>query len=266
MQLQIFEKKNFKIRGFMVDDEPYFVARDIAEALGYDLKRKGTKNYDPTGTMLQIVDKEDVFTQKSLTVSKTDVRDLGLHPSIKLVSESGMYSAIFGSQLESAKEFKRWVTKEVLPSIRKTGSYSIAPKLPDFTNPAEAARAWATEYEAKIEAQKQRDKLIHDSKTYTTSQIAGELGFKSAIEFNKQLHKDKIIYKQNGTWIPYATYRDKNFMITKQQELDNGKIIYYSRWTGSGRDFLLGKYQDRYQSVLEQKRIIEAFLKIGKEQ
>jgi len=129
MELEIFKNNGYKIRGFMVNNEPYFVAKDIAESLGYDSANVGKKNYDPTGNMIEIVDNDDVFTQKELPDLKRDVQDLGLHPSLKLINESGMYAAIFGSRLSKAKEFKKWVTSEVLPSIRKTGGYGTPKRL-----------------------------------------------------------------------------------------------------------------------------------------
>lgn len=118
--------------------------------------------------------------------------------------------------------------------------------LPDFTNPAEAAIAWAEQYKAKeealLEAKKQKEhvlRLTHDAKTYTTSEIARELNLKSATQLNKILETENIQYKLNGTWLLYSNYADKDFVSIKQTTLDNGKIIYDRRWTGSGRDFII---------------------------
>lgn len=77
--------------------------------------------------------------------------------SIRIINESGLYSLILSSKLESAKRFKKWVTSEVLPSIRKTGEYKTSSGgkgilVPDFSNPADAARAWADQYEAAQKA------------------------------------------------------------------------------------------------------------------
>lgn len=82
----------------------------------------------------------------------------GLRKDSRIVSEAGLYSLILRSRKPEAKKFKRWVTHDVLPSIRKTGGYSMT-NMPDFTNPAQAARAWADEYEAKMLAQKQLKEL-----------------------------------------------------------------------------------------------------------
>lgn len=77
--------------------------------------------------------------------------------------------------------------------------------------------------------------LTHTNKTYTATEIAKELGFKSAIEFNQRLADKHIQFKQNGTWIPYADYAQQGWFEIKQEVLDNGHIIYHRRITGLGR-------------------------------
>lgn len=123
--------------------------------------------------------------------------------------------------------------------------------MPNFSNPAEAARAWALEYEAKqqalLEAKDAKDnvkRLIHDTKTYTATQVAKELGMCSAQELNNILESKKIQYKQNGTWLLYAKYSELGYVSIKQMELDNGHIVYDRRWTGKGRDFLLKLFKE----------------------
>lgn len=124
-------------------------------------------------------------------------------------------------------------------------------ELPDFTNPAEAAIAWAEQYKAKeaalLEAQKQKEhveRLTHDAKTYTTSEIAKELNIKSANQLNNILADHKVQYKLNNTWLLYSNYADKEYVSIKQTTLDSGKIIYDRRWTGKGRDFIINLIKD----------------------
>lgn len=121
--------------------------------------------------------------------------------------------------------------------------------MPDFTNPAEAAIAWAEQYRAKeaamIEAKLAQDnvkRLIHDSKTYTMGEIAKELNIRSAKELNKILESKEIQYKQNNTWLFYAKYADMGYTSIKQIELDNGHICYDRRLTAKGRDFILSLF------------------------
>lgn len=92
---------------------------------------------------------------------------------------------------------------------------------------------------AKIEEEKNR--LIHQGKLYTTTEIAKELGFKSAKAFNEFLKEKKIQYKVNDTWVLAARFSELGYTEIKQTELDNGKIIYNRKWTGTGRDWLINE-------------------------
>lgn len=106
--LQIFENEEFgEIRTATIDNEPWFVGKDVAEALGYLKARNAISAH---------VSDED---KKDAPIQGTQ----GGTQNMTIINESGLYALIFGSKLESAKRFKRWVTSEVLPSIRKTGSY-----------------------------------------------------------------------------------------------------------------------------------------------
>jgi len=106
-ELEIFNNEEFgQVRSVEVEGEPYFVAKDIAIALGYSNPRKA---------IIDHVDKED----KGVTKCDT----LGGAQEITIINESGLYSLILSSKLPSAKEFKRWITSDVLPKIRKTGGY-----------------------------------------------------------------------------------------------------------------------------------------------
>jgi len=91
--------------------------------------------------------------------------------------------------------------------------------------------------------------LMHVSKTYTASEIAKELGLRSAQELNQAMCDCKMQYKQNGTWLPCAQYSDRGFFDIKQMELDNGKVIYDRRITQTGREFLLEQFSCEQNSV-----------------
>ena len=105
--VQVFENTEFgKIRVVMIDDEPWFVGRDVAEILGYAETAKSIRTH---------VDEDD----KGASILDTP----GGKQEMTVINESGLYSLIFGSKLPKAKAFKKWVTSEVLPQIRKTGSY-----------------------------------------------------------------------------------------------------------------------------------------------
>ena len=106
--LQVFNNEEFgQIRTMVIDGEPWFVGKDVAEALGYER---------PTDTVRKRVDDEDRGISKMETPSGKQ--------EMTIINESGLYTLVLGSKLDSAKRFKRWVTSEVLPAIRKTGSYN----------------------------------------------------------------------------------------------------------------------------------------------
>ena len=107
-QIKVFNNTEFgEIRSMTINGEPYFVGKDVAAALGYSNPRKAIGDH---------VDEED----KGVTKCDT----LGGGQNLTIINESGMYSLILSSKLEGAKRFKRWVTSEILPSIRKTGAYA----------------------------------------------------------------------------------------------------------------------------------------------
>ena len=115
-ELKVFENPAFgQVRTVEIDNEPWFVGRDVAKALGY-----GDDGKAATNAVARHVDDED----RSVTEIVTEAG----RRNITIVNESGLYSLILSSKLPGAKEFKRWVTSEVIPSIRKTGGYTLKPK------------------------------------------------------------------------------------------------------------------------------------------
>lgn len=107
--LKVFEAEEFgEVRTRVIDNEPWFVGKDVAEALKYN---------EPHKAVVKHVDEEDR--------SKYPIPTMGGTQDMWILNESGLYSLIFGSKLEMAKQFKHWVTSEVLPALRKTGTYSV---------------------------------------------------------------------------------------------------------------------------------------------
>lgn len=124
---------------------------------------------------------------------------------------------------------------------QNTPSYMIS-------DPIKRAEQWIKEQKEKqlIEEQKKlieekHDNLVHNPKTYTTTEIAKELGFSSATALNKDLELKKIQYKVNGTWVLNAKFSKNDFVNIKQSELEGGRVIYNRRWTGKGRDWLVNE-------------------------
>ncbi len=136
-ELQVFHyMEEHEVRTTVIDGIPYFVGKDVAEALGYSNTRDA---------LMEHVDAEDrcVLRKSENATLGLDVPNRGL----TIINESGVYSLIFGSKLSSAKEFKHWVTSEVLPSIRKSGMYVS----PELVSRCEALERKVASMEAKVE-------------------------------------------------------------------------------------------------------------------
>ena len=226
--IQIFNNEQFgQVRVITKDGEPWFVGKDVAEILGYK---------DTDYAIRAHVDEEDKLI-RGFTGS-------GQNRNMICINESGLYSLILSSKLPGAKQFKKWVTSDVLPSIRKHGMYATDELINNPDLLIAAATKIKEERAARLEAEKLRDKLIHQNKLYTTSEIAKELGLKSANKLNQLLAEKKIQYKQNKTWLLYSKYADCGYVSIKQDILDSGHIIYDRKWTGKGRDFILNLFKE----------------------
>ena len=141
--LQIFNSEEFgEIRTVTINDEPYFVGKDIAEALGYA---------NPKNAVPQHVDEEDKLS--------TQIEYAGQKRTVTVINESGIYALIFGSKLESAKRFKHWVTSEILPALRKTGTYQMQ-------NLSKEMKAILMHDEKIVKIENRMDKLEYDIPLY----------------------------------------------------------------------------------------------------
>lgn len=162
-ELTIFNNPDFgDLRTVEIDGEPWFVGKDVAQALGYK---------EPTKAAREKVDTED------RGVSKIDTPS-GIQ-EMTIINESGLYSLVLCSKLPTAKKFKRWVTSEVLPSIRKTGSYALIPQ--DYPS-ALRALADAEEKRMALEAENERQKqaIAENGKIlFCGSDVAAALGYKN---------------------------------------------------------------------------------------
>ena len=220
--IKIFENDEFGfVRTMEINGEPYFVGKDVAEILGYANTSKA---------LIDHVDDEDKLNNETLS-------SLGQRGGW-LINESGLYSLILSSKLPTAKKFKRWVTSEILPAIRKTGSYSIQSKPDSYTieDPAARARRWAEEYEekkaleAKIEEQKplvEYAEHIQASKDVIDMKSMAKLASKNGIKIGRNklfsfLRDRKILDREN---IPYANYMDKEWfeVVESTYTFSNGE-------------------------------------------
>ena len=136
-ELQLFNFENNQLRTLLINDEPWFVGKDVAEILGYS---------NPRDALPKHVDSED---KNSVAIHDGNKGN----PNLTIINESGVYALVFGSKLQSAKKFKHWVTSEVLPTLRKTGSYAT----PQLTGEELMAKALV---EAKSVLERQNKQII----------------------------------------------------------------------------------------------------------
>ena len=266
-ELQIFKNEEFgEIRSLEINNKPYFVGKDIAKALGY----KNTKD-----ALINHVDEDDkkIIQRSEMATIENHIPKEILpvnfvsaeipNRGLTIINESGVYALVFGSKLPNAKQFKRWVTSEVLPSIRQTGGYiageekmtedELILKAMNVLNiKVENLKQKNKQLELDNERQNQligelkpkadyTDKILSSKGTVTINAIANDYGL-TAIAMNKKLHELGIQYKQGDQWLLYRKYRACGYTHSKT-------IHFYRRdgrpdtkmnmeWTQKGRLFL----------------------------
>ena len=222
MKNQIFKNAEFgQIRTYVVDGETYFVGKDVASALGY---------VHPTKAVTTHVDEEDRIMTETVTVQ-------GLRQT-NIINESGLYSLILSSKLESARRFKRWVTSEVLPAIRRNGRYELEQQ----NRLLESRNALLEEISAQQKPLTDYARnILSSTQTVTITQIAQDYGF-SAVRFNELLMRLRIQHKVGGQWILYSPYLTKGYVqsFSSYFVMSDGEVQVkvHTRWTQSGRLFL----------------------------
>lgn len=225
-ELSVFKNEEFgEIRTVIIENEPMFCLSDVCKALGLTQPSKVKERLNEKG------------------VSSIPTLTAGGEQKLLYINESNLYKTIFQSRKESAERFTSWVTDEVLPCIRKNGIYATDNVIDNILNNPDFGIELLTklkeERAARIEAEKTNAILMHFNKTYTMTEIAKEIGLKSANELNKILAEKKIQYKSNGTWVMYSDYSDLGYESIKQETLDSGRVIYHRRITQLGRKFIL---------------------------
>lgn len=207
-EIKIFENEEFgSVRTMEINGKPYFVGKDVTDILGY---QNGSRDIN------RHVDEDDR--------EKVMIFDGNQDKESIIINESGLYSLILSSKLPNAKKFKRWVTSDVLPAIRRTGGYSIQSKPDSYTieDPIERAKRWIEEQEekkaleVKIEAQKplvEYAEHIQASKDVIDMKSMAKLASKNGVKIGRNklfafLRERGILDKDN---IPYASYMDREW-------------------------------------------------------
>ena len=199
MEIQVFKNDRFgEVRTMVINDEPWFVGKDVAMMLGYLNTQKAIRDH---------VDEEDKRAERI-------VHPFAGPQRMAVINESGLYALILSSKLPQAKEFKRWVTSEVLPQIRKTGAYLTQ----DFCM-----------------------RVLNAEGTVTTTQIAQDYGM-TAHDLNQILVDMKLVYPCGGQLVLYARYKRRGYAKSETELYAryDGKAgaRMVTRWTQTGRMWL----------------------------
>ena len=242
MELQVYKNAEFgSVRTTTIGGQPYFVGKDVADILGYANTRKA---------LIDHIDDED----KGVTKCDT----LGGKQDLIIINESGLYSLILSSKMPNAKKFKRWVTSEVLPAIRKHGLYATDDLIanPDLAIVAFTAlkeeREKNKELMAAVAIGQQQIAEMKPKATYydvvlkcrdavNISVIAKDYGW-SAMRMNEYLHEKGIQYKQGTIWLLYQKYAPNGYTKTNTHIYEDSKGIQHTKvhtkWTQKGRLFI----------------------------
>ena len=250
-ELQIFKSAEFgSVRALMINGEPYFVGKDVAEILGYANASKAV--------LTHVDDEDKTFVMLDIAGSKNGNVPAG-QSKTAFINESGLYSLILSSKLPTAKKFKRWVTSEVLPAIRKHGVYAVD----EILNNPDMLIAALTELKAEREktkalmeivaVQNQQivemkpkasyyDVVLNCKDLVAISVIAKDYGW-SANRMNQYLHEKGVQYKQgNKIWLLYQKCAEKGYTNTKTHSYpgSDGTVhtAVHTYWTQAGRLFI----------------------------
>ena len=243
--IQLFVNEELgNLRGTNIKGEPWVVGKDVAEALGYKETAKAIRTH---------VDEED----KGVSVLDTP----GGKQKVVVINESGFYSLVMSSKLPGAKRFKRWVTSEVLPTLRKNGAYSIATKPDSYTieDPAARARRWAEEYEEKkaLEMKVEKDApMVAFAEQVSVAKDSDCIDFSAMAKIIKDhdipMGRNKLFdLARKFKWLrpnnePYQQFINQGY-FTVVEYLKNGKPMTKTLITGKGQLYITQKILDYYR-------------------
>ena len=266
-EVKIFENEKFgEIRTVVINGEPWFVAADVCRALEISNSRDAVQRLD-----------ED---EKGVVL--TDTR--GGQQSMTAINEPGLYVLVLGSRKPEAKEFKRWITHDVIPTIRKTGGYVNNDELfieTYFSQVEESTKVMlramlATvrevneknrQLEQTVGIQSQQIAELQPKATYydvvlqcedliSITAIAKDYG-KSARWMNNYLHEKGVQYRQGDIWLLYQTYAERGYTSTKTFKYEDGgenHVKVHTYWTQKGRLFIYELMKsDGHLPIIEQE-------------
>lgn len=219
--IKIFNNDNFgQVRTTLIDGEVWFVGKDVAEALGYK---------DTVNAIKAHVDDEDKMGWQITTPSR------GIQTAV-VINESGLYALTLSSKLPQAREFKRWVTKEVIPSIRKTGEYRIMKTEDDIETKAKAALVW-------VNGVAEIMNLNESSKLLLLQQCGQQFGLPtpSYARTKDSLYSATELLKRNNISLTNRAFNKlaiaNGYMEKKTRFSTHGKVKYYNSLTKKAQSY-----------------------------
>ena len=245
------DSASFTVRAMLRDGEPWFVAADVCAAL-------------ELGNVSAALSRLDDDERTLISIE-------GIHagpgnPAVNLINESGLYSLVLGSRKPEAKRFKKWVTSEVLPAIRKTGGYArnTPVALPDFSDPVAAARAWADATESKREAEAAlalAAPKVEFVDRYVSAPTSS-MGIREVVKllktnghtvnehsFTEWLVSSGYMYRKQssrpdktGKLTPAAQHEKAGRFETKTGQGTNGHTVPVYKFTGKGVSWIVGEW------------------------
>ncbi len=245
--LQIFNYEGNIVRTMEINGEPWFVGKDVADILGY------ANSNDAIGIHVDDEDKRVILKSE---IAILEIPNRGL----TVINESGLYSLILSSHLPGAKQFKRWVTGEVLTSIRKRGIYATPVTIDSILNDPDLGIRLLTELkeerekraalETTVAVQNQQIAEMNPKATYydtvlqckdlvTITRIAKDFRL-SGQALNKILARKKVQFKQGDMWVLYQKYAQKGYTQSKTYTYgsENEHAAMHTLWTQAGRLFI----------------------------
>jgi anti-repressor protein len=246
-----FDTHNIRV---IIDEknQPWFVAKDVAEVLGYRNTRDAISKHCKNQNTVAIHD------------------GTSGNPNVTIIPEADVYRLIFRSKLPAAERFERWVTEEVLPQIRKTGSYGVEKSLEEILKDPRQMASYliqlADERDKRIELESRLEEVSHEIEvkdrllievrpkviyhdevlssegTITSTDIAKSMGI-TAIKLHRLLQKRNVIFRQGKRWVLYHTYQDKGIakivtLSVTKKEGNPKEIVTHLRWTAKGQKFI----------------------------
>lgn len=234
-QIQVFENEAFgKVRVLEIDGLPWWVLKDVCAALGLNSPHKVAERLD-----------EDERNQIPV------IDSIGRNQLTTIINESGLYAVILRSDKPKAKAFRRWITTEVLPSIRRHGAYLTEDTLEkalrssaftaELLNSLLFQREENTALRERIEVLTPKaryyDRILQSKNVVQVSVIAKDYGM-TAVSFNRLLHELGIQYKLGDTWLLYQPYAGKGYTCSRTYQVNEERSVMHTYWTQAGRLFL----------------------------